>query len=108
MVSSNLENLKISKNRPKVGPLTPYKAPFKPINRPWDRSRSIDLDEIYILVYLELHSAYLMAIHAETRVNKTQTQTRIVSSQGVGGSPTLTVSIKIKQKNGHLLFLIFF
>ena len=67
MVPSNLKNLKISKNRPKVGPLTPYKAPFKPINRPWDRSRSIDLDEIYILVDLELHSAYLMAIHAKTR-----------------------------------------
>ena len=67
MVPSNLKNLKISKNRPKVRPLTPYKAHFNPINRPRDLSRSIDLVEIYILVDLELHSAYLMPIHAKTR-----------------------------------------
>ena len=43
----------------RVGPLTPYKPPFNPINRPWDLSRSIELEEIYILVDLELHRTYL-------------------------------------------------
>ena len=42
-----------------------YKPPFKPINRPWDLSRSIELEKIYILVDLELHSAYLRPIHAQ-------------------------------------------
>ena len=41
--------------------MTPYKPPFNPINRPWDLSRSIDLEEIYILVDLELRGAYLKA-----------------------------------------------
>ena len=58
---SNIEILKIRKFRPKVGPLTPYKPPFNPINRPWDPSRSIELEEIYILVDLELRGAYLKA-----------------------------------------------
>ena len=49
-----------------LGPLDPYKPPFNPINRPWDPARSIELDEIYIFVDLELHSAYLIAIHAKT------------------------------------------
>ena len=62
---SNIEILKIHKIRPEVGPLTPYKPPFNPINRPWDLSRSIDLEEIYILVDLELHRAYLRPIHAQ-------------------------------------------
>ena len=55
---SNIEILKIRKFRPKVGPLTPYKPPFNPINRPWDPSRSIELEEIYILVDLELHNIW--------------------------------------------------
>ena len=64
---SNINILKIRKIRPKVGPLTPHEPPFNPINQPWDPSRSIELEEIYILVDLEFHSVYLMAIHAKTR-----------------------------------------
>ena len=48
-----------------LGPLDPYKPPFNPINRPWDLSRSIELGQIYIFVDLELHSAYLIPIHAQ-------------------------------------------
>ena len=51
-----------------VDPLDPYKPPFNPINRPWDPSRSIELEEIYILVDLELHGAYLRPIHAQGRL----------------------------------------
>ena len=57
----------MDKHRPKVGPLTSYKPPREPRIRPWDLSRSIDRVKIYILVDLELHSAYLMPIHAKTR-----------------------------------------
>ena len=46
---SNIEILKIRKFRPKVGPLTPYKPPFNPINRPWDPSRSIELEKIFMI-----------------------------------------------------------
>ena len=63
---SNIEILKIHSIRPKVGPLTPDKPPFNTINRPWDLSRSIELEEIYILVDLELHSSHRMLVHAET------------------------------------------
>ena len=42
-----------------------YKPLCNPINRPWDLSRSIELEEIYILVDLELHRAYLRPIHAQ-------------------------------------------
>ena len=49
----------------RLGPLDPYKPPFNPINRPWDLSRSIELGLIYIFVDLELHSAYLIPIHAQ-------------------------------------------
>ena len=48
-----------------LGPLDPYKLLFNPINRPWDLSRSIELGLIYIFVDLELHSAYLIPIHAQ-------------------------------------------
>ena len=41
--------------------MTPHKPPFNLISRPWDPSRSIELEEIYILVDLELRGAYLMA-----------------------------------------------
>ena len=39
------------------------------INRPWDPSRSIELEEIYILVDLELHSAYLMPCSCQNKLN---------------------------------------
>ena len=42
-----------------------YKPPFKAINRPWDPSRSIELEEIYILVDLELHRTYLGPIYPQ-------------------------------------------
>ena len=48
-----------------LGPLDLYKPPFNPINRPWDLSRSIELGQIYFFVDLELHSAYLIPIHAQ-------------------------------------------
>ena len=48
-----------------LGPLDLYKPPFKRINRPWDLSGSIELGQIYIFVDLELHSAYLIPIHAQ-------------------------------------------
>ena len=44
-----------------------YKPPFNPIIQPWDLSRSIELEEIYILVDLELHWAYLRPILGEPR-----------------------------------------
>ena len=43
----------------------PLQTTFNPINRPWDLSRSIELGQIYIFVVLELHSAYLIPIHAQ-------------------------------------------
>ena len=63
----NFDFLHLFYNFCHLGPLDPYKPPFNPINRPRDLSSSIDLVEIYILVDLELHSAYLMPIHAKTR-----------------------------------------
>ena len=71
LTPSNTKILKIQNVRPKVGPLTPYKPPFNPINRPWDLSRSIDLEEIYILVDLELHGAYLKANSCLDKVHVT-------------------------------------
>ena len=44
-----------------------YNPPFKPINRPWDRSRSIDFEEIYNLMDQELHSSYRMLACSKTR-----------------------------------------
>ena len=32
-----------------LGPLDPYKPPFNPINRPWDLSRSIELEKIFMI-----------------------------------------------------------
>ena len=52
---SNIEILKIHKIRPKVGPLTPYKPPFNPINRPWDPSRSIELEKSFIMMVLRAY-----------------------------------------------------
>merc|ERR1711886_8670 len=77
LTPSNMNILKIQNFRPNVGPLTPYKPPFNPINRPWDLSRSIDLVKIYILVDLELHRTYLGPIYPQ-------------GTQGTQGGPPWT------------------
>ena len=72
LVPSNIEILKIHKIRPKVGPLTPYKPPFNPINRPWDPSRSIELEKSFIMMvlraYQHLSDAHFMPKQAKYKV----------------------------------------
>ena len=72
LMPSNIEILKIHKIRPKVGPLTPYKPPFNPINRPWDPSRSIELEKSFVMMvlraYQHLSDAHFMPKQAKHKV----------------------------------------